>query len=232
MLSRVLEPEVMDSDEDAREYDAMDHAAVNAVFAADLVEALENWSLKRPVRSREAKLEILDLGAGTAQIPIELCRRLADVRVVAVDAAASMLSIAEQNVIAAGFADRIEPVLADAKRLPFGDASFPAAISNSIVHHIAEPAGVLAEAVRVATPGALQFHRDLCRPDNENELERLVATYAGDATSYQQRLFAESLHAALTLEEMQSLVEKLGFARETVRMTSDRHWTWVENHGA
>ena len=36
MLKRVLEPEVMDSDEDAREYDSMDHAAVNAVFVADL----------------------------------------------------------------------------------------------------------------------------------------------------------------------------------------------------
>src|SRR5262245_58017790 len=98
MLARVLEPEVMDSEEDAREYDSMDHAAVNAVFAADLMEALKNWSLKRPVRVGASKLEILDLGAGTAQIPIELCRRLPDVRVVAVDAAASMLAVAEQNV--------------------------------------------------------------------------------------------------------------------------------------
>ncbi len=36
MLQRILEPEVMDTDEDAREYDAMDHAAVNAVFVVDL----------------------------------------------------------------------------------------------------------------------------------------------------------------------------------------------------
>ena len=68
---------------------------------------------------------------------------------------------------AAGLAERIELVLADAKRLPFPDGAFPAVISNSIVHHIAEPADVLAEAVRVATPGGLQFHRDLCRPNDE-----------------------------------------------------------------
>jgi ubiquinone/menaquinone biosynthesis C-methylase UbiE len=230
MLTRVLEPEVMDSEADAREYDSMDHAAVNVVFAADLMAALDHWSLKRPVRCESEKLVILDLGAGTAQIPIEVCQRLPSVRVVAVDAAASMLAIAEQNVAAAGLADRVELVLADAKGLPFGDGSLSAVISNSIVHHIAEPAAVLSEAVRVAAVGALQFHRDLCRPADEEELARLVATYVGDGTSYQKRLFAESLRAALTLEEMQSLVAKFGFAAETVRMTSDRHWTWIGNH--
>jgi len=217
MLTRVLEPEVMDSEADAREYDSMDHAAVNAVFAADLAAVVP----------RSDSFTILDLGAGTAQIPIEICHRLPSVRVVAVDAAASMLAIAERNVAAAGLVDRIELVLADAKGLPFADRSFSAVISNSIVHHIAEPVRVLAEAVRVAAAGALQFHRDLCRPADESELARLVATYAGGGTPYQQRLFAESLRAALTLEEMRSLVEKLGFAPETVRMTSDRHWTWI-----
>ena len=35
MLPRTLEPEVMDSPEEARDYDSMDHAAVNDVFVAD-----------------------------------------------------------------------------------------------------------------------------------------------------------------------------------------------------
>jgi hypothetical protein len=54
-----------------------------------------------------------------------------------------------------------------------------------------------------------------------------VATYAGDATSYQKKLFADSLRAALTLDEAQSLVAGFGVSAETVRMTSDRHWTWM-----
>ena len=45
MLTRVLEPEVMNSDQDSREYDAMDHAAVNAVFVTDLLNAVTDWSL-------------------------------------------------------------------------------------------------------------------------------------------------------------------------------------------
>jgi hypothetical protein len=54
----------------------------------------------------------------------------------------------------------------------------------------------------------------------------MVATYAGDANAYQQKLFSDSLRAAITVEEMSDLVASFGFARDTVRMTSDRHWTW------
>jgi ubiquinone/menaquinone biosynthesis C-methylase UbiE len=217
MLTRVLEPEVMDSEEDAREYDSMDHAAVNAMFVADLMAVLP----------AAASIEILDLGAGTAQVPIAMCQQMPNVRVVAVDAAENMLAVARENVSAAGLADRIKLVLADAKRLPFPDASFQVVVSNSIVHHIAEPASVLAQAARIATPSAIQFHRDLCRPNDENELARLVTMYAGDATLYQQKLFSDSLRAALTLSEVQSLVAEQGFAANSVHMTSDRHWTWV-----
>jgi ubiquinone/menaquinone biosynthesis C-methylase UbiE len=217
MLARTLEPELMDTDRDARQYDAMDHAAVNAQFVADLIGGLQP----------SAVLTVLDLGAGTAQIPIELCRGAADVRVVAVDAAESMLAVARENVTRAGLTERIEFVLADAKRLPFASGRYPVVISNSIVHHIAEPQLVIGEAVRVAAPGGLLFHRDLARPQDEKTLESLVSTYAGDATSYQQKLFAASLRAALTLSEIQQLVAELGFPPRTVQMTSDRHWTWA-----
>src|SRR5579871_5475245 len=70
MLPRVLEPEVMDSLEEARDYDAMDHAQVNRVFVADL---LSFW---------QASGTILDVGTGTAQIPLELCARHSTVQVV------------------------------------------------------------------------------------------------------------------------------------------------------
>jgi ubiquinone/menaquinone biosynthesis C-methylase UbiE len=219
-LPRILEPELMDTVEDAREYDAMDHAAVNAQFVTNLLHALSDWSLQRPV------LRVLDLGAGTAQIPIELARRAPEVRITAVDAAESMLALARKNVAAAGVTDRIELVRADAKRLPFDAASFPVVISNSIIHHLAEPRAVVAEAIRVTAPGGMLFHRDLARPHDEVQLEATVRTYAGDATQHQQKLFADSLRAALNLEEMRSLIAGFGFPSETVQFTSDRHWTW------
>jgi ubiquinone/menaquinone biosynthesis C-methylase UbiE len=228
MLPRILEPEVMDSEEDAREYDSMDHAAVNDLFVTDLLHALTDWSRQRPVSSPPSPtLNILDLGAGTAQIPIELARRAPHVHITAVDAATSMLALAERNIASAGLSDRITCVPADAKNLPFDSASFDAVISNSILHHISEPRDVIAEATRITVPGGLLFHRDLCRPHDQHELDQIVETYAAGATAYQRCLFSDSLHAALTLEEVQNLVADFGFPRDCVTKTSDRHWTWL-----
>lgn len=228
MLSRILEPELMDTAVDAREYDAMDHSAVNAQFVTDLLSVLSDGSLQRPVAPHIAPpLKIVDLGAGTAQIPIELARRAPNVQITAIDAAQSMLTLARRNIGAKGLTNRIALVLADAKHLPFDSATFAIVISNSIIHHVAEPRHVIAEAVRVTAPGGLLFHRDLARPSGEAQLQQLVATYAKDATDYQRKLFADSLRAALTDAEMQGLVATLGFAPASVQMTSDRHWTWT-----
>src|SRR5262249_40882260 len=138
MLPRVLEPEVMDSPAEARDYDAMDHSQVNAAFAAGF---LAFWEGQNP---------ILDLGTGTAQIPREVCRQNAAARVVGIDLSENMLNIGRENVRRAGLDGRIRLERCDAKRLPYPDASFGAVMSNSIVHHIPEPVGVLAEALRVA----------------------------------------------------------------------------------
>ena len=215
MLARVLEPEVMDTEEEAREYDLMDHRAVNERFVSDFLAVHKNgW-------------KILDVGTGTALIPIELCRREKRAIVLAIDAAEHMLQRAAVIVAGAGLVGRVHLELTDAKSLKYGDASFPAVISNSIVHHIPAPRGVVAEMVRVLAPGGTLFVRDLLRPADETTLKHLVKTYAGDATDTQRSLFDASLHAALTLDEMRELVREFGLPSEGVTQTSDRHWTWV-----
>lgn len=214
MLPRILEPEVMDSTEEARDYDAMDHREVNGVFVADFLAV---WDGRSPV---------LDVGAGTAQIPIELCRRHASVRVTAIDLAEQMLRVAADNVRRAGLDERIRLERQDAKRLPYADGAFAAVISNSIVHHIPEPAAVVAEMVRVTAPNGILFVRDLLRPEDEPSLRRLVDLHAAGANAHQRKMFADSLHAALTLAEVRHLVADRGFDPDTVRQTTDRHWTW------
>ncbi len=214
MLPRVLEPEVMDSAEEARDYDAMDHSTVNRVFVADFLAV---WDGANP---------ILDVGAGTAQIPIELCRQNATAIVTCVDLAEHMLAVGRDNVDRAGLHDRIRLERCDAKRLPHTTGAFGAVISNSIVHHIPEPAEVLAEMVRVTAPGGVLFVRDLLRPEDETTLRGLVEQYAGDANVHQRKMFADSLHAALSLSEIRERVAALGFDPAEVKQTTDRHWTW------
>jgi ubiquinone/menaquinone biosynthesis C-methylase UbiE len=215
MLPRVLEPEVMDTPEEAHDYDTMDHSTVNRVFVSDFLAACGN-----------TYPTVLDVGTGTAQIPIELCRQLAGVYVTAIDAAEQMLLVARENVRRAGFELRISLRSCDAKKMPFADGSFAAIISNSIVHHIPEPFEVLREMCRVVAAGGALFVRDLLRPQDDAAVEQLVRTYAGDANAHQQKMFEDSLRAALTLDEVRAMVARLGFDPETVRQNSDRHWTW------
>ena len=223
MLTRVLEPEVMDSPQEAADYDAMDHQAVNRSFVEDFLAAAKAAGLDLAAPG----IRILDLGAGTAQIPIELVRQEPQARVLAIDLAQSMLELARRNVAAARLENNIELEQVDAKRLPYADGRFAAAISNSIVHHIPEPAVALAEACRVVRSGGLIFVRDLLRPQSDAEVESLGDAYAGEANDRQRQLFDASLRAALSLEEIRNTVVKLGFEPDAVRQTSDRHWTWI-----
>jgi len=231
-LDRVLEPEVMDTPAEASSYNAMDHSAVNRVFVDDLLaffaETPRPLSRSRlmPDDEESATLDILDLGTGTALIVVELCDRLAECRVMAADAAASMLDLAMYNIEVSGHRHRIQLDQIDAKALHYSDGQFGVVMSNSLIHHIPEPLGVLREAVRVTMPGGLVFFRDLLRPESKEELEQLVQTYAGAEEPFARDMFANSLHAALTLDEIRGMISSLGFPPETVQQTSDRHWTW------
>ena len=216
MLPRTLEPEEMDTPEDVASYDAMDHSAVNAQFVADFLE------VHGPMRGGQA----LDVGTGTARIPIELCRADSGARVLAIDLADHMIQRARANVEDAGYSDRIRCELADAKALADADRSFEAVISNSIIHHIPEPSGVLAAAASAVAPGGSLFIRDLARPATIEELNRLVATYAANDAPHARALFEASLHAALTVDEIRRMLSERGLPEGRLEMTSDRHWTW------
>ena len=220
MLNRILEPEVMDTAEEAVDYDRMDHSHVNRLFVDDFLLALTGTD-----RLDNQPYRIFDAGTGTALIPIELMQRGFSGTVVASDLAQAMLVVARHNVQAAGFRDSIELVLRDCKQLPEPDATYQAVMSNSIVHHIPEPRAVLRELWRVLKPGGVFFVRDLMRPEDIGALNHLVKTYAGEANDHQQKMFRESLHAALKVSEVREILVELGISPDSVKATSDRHWT-------
>jgi ubiquinone/menaquinone biosynthesis C-methylase UbiE len=217
MIPRVLEPEAMDTPAEAREYDAMDHAAVNTRFIADFLAA------HGPCRGGE----VLDVGTGPARIAIALCQADPEARVLATDLSDAMLELARRNVDAAHLVARIDCIRGDAKSLPWLDGRFEAVISNTIVHHIPDPSPALAEMVRLVAPGGTLFVRDLVRPATDHEVAALVATHAGGEPPAARALFEASLHAALTLPEVRAIASALGLPPEGVALTSDRHWTWI-----
>jgi ubiquinone/menaquinone biosynthesis C-methylase UbiE len=236
MLQRTLEPEVMDSEEDAREYNRMDHSEVNARFVDQLLDFM-SANGKRMRTDDDPLVEdnddpdvvagVLDVGTGTALIPIELCRRSDSIRVMAIDLAVSMLELAIRNIDIAGMRNQIQLDQVDAKDSGFEDGMFDAVISNSIIHHIPEPHLTVGEMIRTTRKGGVIFVRDLMRPESSEIVDSLVETYAGQESDYSKRLFGESLHASLSLQEMKELVASFDCDPESVTATSDRHWTWA-----
>ncbi len=215
MLARVLEPEVMDTADDAADYDAMDHAAVNAKFVDDALAFGVDGT------------RVLDVGTGTALIPIEFCARVPEAFFIAVDAAESMLAVARQHLARLGRVGQVVLIRCRVQELPPDFGAFSAVVSNSLIHHLPEPLDAFAAMHHACHASGRLFVRDLLRPSSRAELDGLVETYAAGANAHQRQLFADSLAAALTLAEVRELVAALGYPAGTVAQTSDRHWTWA-----
>ena len=212
-MQRVTEPEVMDSPQEAVEYDAMDFLEVNTAFAERALE------LGSPVGL------ILDAGTGTARIPILMCQRRPQWQVIGIDLAQSMLDVGRKNVENSGLQQQIKLELVDAKQMPYPDAHFDMVVSNSIIHHLPNPLPFLQELKRVLKPNGAILLRDLIRPDSEETLEDLVKTYAGDCNEHQKMLFRDSLYAAFTVDEVTELLQQVALESVQVYQSSDRHWT-------
>ncbi len=92
---------------------------------------------------------VLDLGTGTGFIAAGLAPR-AD-RVIAIDNSPAMLDIARDNLAQLRI-DNVEIREADLARLPLDNDSVDAAVANMVLHHVEDPAGMLAEMTRVVRP--------------------------------------------------------------------------------
>jgi ubiquinone/menaquinone biosynthesis C-methylase UbiE len=209
----------MDTERDAVEYDSMDFSEANLAFALRAAELA-------PASGR-----VLDLGTGTARIPILFLQHAgAGIQVHATDLSTEMLKIGRRNAAQAGYSGRIMLSVADAKDLPFTDGEFLMVMSNSLVHHIPDPQRAFHELARVLLPGGALLLRDLRRPDSVAELNALVDRYAGNADEHQRKLYRDSLHASLTVAEVELLVRGAGLAEARIVCPSDRHWS-VERMG-
>ena len=222
-LSRILEPEVMASVQEAVEYDHMDHSTVNQLFVDDMLTVLR---ATRQHPNELQNLQIVDIGCGTLQIPLRLVQTWPECGPVsACDLSFAMLQIGMQNVSKAGLDGRILPLFCDARRLPVADASIDVIMSNSIIHHIPDPLSVLQEIRRCIRSPGLIFIRDLLRPETEQRLDWIVRTYAEHESEHARQMFRDSLHAALTLDEIRQLLSQADLNPDSVQQTSDRHWT-------
>ncbi len=223
MMLRKLEPEVMDSWEEAIAYDTMDFTEVNTAFAQEAV-----------ILGPAASGLVLDAGTGPGRIPVLMSQMRPQWQFIAIDMAKNMLHIAENHVKQAGLQSQIRLELVDAKSLPYEDGIFDLVVSNSLIHHLPEPLLFFKELQRVVKPNGGILLRDLFRPEDEATINSLVESIGNEYDNHQKQLFRDSLHAALTLDEVSKLINAAGLVGLQVDQSSDRHWTakrgWTPIH--
>lgn len=212
-MNRVLEPELMDGQEQALAYAKADFEEENQGFVDRFVESYPEFQSGH----------VLDLGCGPADIPIRFARALPGCRVTAVDASPPMIALGEDAVRTAGLSDRItlrcerfqETVLADPA---------DAVISNSLLHHVPNALQFWYAIKKLARPGAVVLVMDLLRPESAEAAQAIVDQYAAAEPAILRRDFYSSLLAAFTDDEVAAQLGEMNLSRLLIDVPDDRHW--------
>ncbi|MGE0277975.1 MAG: trans-aconitate 2-methyltransferase [Nitrospiraceae bacterium] len=212
-MRRVPEPELMEDEQQARAYSEADFAEPHSMFVRLCGEAWAGY---------EARGRMLDLGCGPADITVRLAEAFPALAIDGVDGSEAMLRHGEERVRRHGLASRIRLIH---RRLP--DCSLPdgydAVVSNSLLHHLRDPAVLWDTVRRCGRPGAAVFVMDLMRPDDDARTQELVERHAADAPEVLRRDFHRSLLAAYRPGEVREQLDEAGLDGLLVRAVSDRH---------
>lgn len=212
-MNRIPEPELMDESAQALAYSEADFAEPHDRFVALCEEHVGPDGLAGTV---------LDLGCGPADVTVRLARRFPRAVFHGVDGAEAMLAHGRTRVAREGLGDRIRLVRAV---LP-GDAppldAYDGVVSNSLLHHLHDPAVLWDAVARRAKAGAPIFVMDLRRPASVDDARRLEQTYAGGEPEVLRRDFFDSLCAAFMPDEVGAQLRKVGLALEVIEV-GDRH---------
>ena len=119
---------------------------------------------------------VVDLGTGTGVLLSRLSSRARTV--IGIDASTEMLQIARRNVESQGLGN-VELRLGALEHLPVPDHQADVMVANMVLHHVANPAGVLREVHRGLRPGGIFLLADLATHSEESYRENLGALWLG-----------------------------------------------------
>lgn len=212
-MDRILEPELMDDPEQALAYAEADFATENQTF-------VDFFRSRFP---RFVSGRVLDLGCGPADIPIRLARALPHCQVTGIDGSPAMIRLGEEAVKTAGLGPSIVLRCQLLQDLAVEDPA-DGIISNSLLHHMANPLQFWDGIKRCGKPGAVVLVMDLMRPTSAAAARAIVQRHAAGAPPILCRDFYNSLLAAFTEDEVRRQVAEASLGSLTIERIDDRHW--------
>ena len=214
-MDRILEPELMDDDEQAKAYAEADFSEPHQRFVTLFKETFPDLDINGYV---------LDLGCGSCDVTIRFARSFPNCLIHAIDGSKAMLHCGEDLLQHDRHLQRqIKLIHGMLPGTALPRKAYDVVISNSLLHHLDDPR-ILWDTVRqYATSGTLVYIMDLMRPDTKEDARMLVDRYAGSEPAILQRDFYNSLLASFEPEEIHSQLKSAGLDNLSVRGISDRH---------
>jgi len=214
-MLRRPEPELMDDAAQARAYAEADFEQPHSEFIAQFQRRFPDPTMRGCV---------LDIGCGPCDITRRFALAYPDVTLHAVDGAAQMLKLGADMLCRVGLETRITLVQARLPDEALPRTGYDAVISNSLLHHLADPQVLWHSITRYARPGAPVFIMDLSRPDSPAAARALMEQYAAGEPEILRQDFYNSLCAAYRIEEIAAQLKAAGLGHLSIESVSDRHF--------
>jgi ubiquinone/menaquinone biosynthesis C-methylase UbiE len=226
-MDRIPEPELMLDERQAEAYASADFEEPHSSFISLLREKLPNLSPTGVA---------VDLGCGPGDIALRFARVSAGWTIDAVDGSHAMLELGRRALAGSGLEPRVRFYAARLPADSLPQESYDLLLSNSLLHHLAEPAMLWSSVRRWARPESAVFVMDLLRPKSQAEARSLVERYASDEPEVLRSDFYHSLLAAYRPDEVSQQLEAGSLGHLELEVVSDRHFivwgqVWHANIG-
>jgi len=213
-MRRIPEPELMDDPVQAAAYAAADFSEPHGLFIEKFREVFPGKNITG---------HVLDLGCGPADISIRFARAYPECHIDGVDGARAMLDEGEAAVKRSGLQQRIKLIQGVIPDLELQQKKYQVILSNSLLHHLHNPAVLWQCLSKLVTEDTLVFVMDLMRPQSEQDAEMLVNTYCGNEPDILRCDFYNSLCAAFSPKEIKLQLEDADLQGLEVEVITDRH---------
>ena len=201
----------MEQKEQAYAYANADFSNSNELFLEKLFEFC----------SITDETEILDVGCGDGEIPIEIYKKTKS-KITVLDGSSAMLDEFSKKMRVNNI-DDIKIIQRRYEDTHLSEKSFDILISNSVLHHVKSPKKFWEKSFNLVRQQGQIVLMDLFRPSSEHELSTILDKYGGN-NSVLLNDFENSLRAAYTPYEVEVQLSSFLSISSSVKAISDRHF--------
>ena len=224
-MDRFPEPELMQDLHQVRAYSEADFSASEDSLIASIDEYL---LLKGKIICSESL--IVDLGCGPGNITERFSYKWPTAKIIGIDGSQAMLSIARSRAEDArkkGDLTNVNYLCWDMFSIANGklhlEKPIDLVVSNSLLHHLYDPALFWKVLGYLTDENTVNFHRDLRRPSTFENAIALQKTYLKDAPDVLVKDYLSSLRAAFTIEEVKEQINSQRLDHFEVYEIEDRY---------